>query len=97
MSADAGPNEVVTKPAATNRQGMLQRSPDGTRGHPESQTVGHFYQARRSQFRRPKQIRLLQSSRFHHLCRFISWEIEKLDERFDAFFLTAARKPLGSC
>jgi hypothetical protein len=24
--------------------------------------------------------RLLQSSRFHHLCRFISWESEELDE-----------------
>jgi hypothetical protein len=41
--------------------------------------------------------RLLQSSRFHHLCRFISWESEALDERPHALFLTAARKSLGSC
>ena len=41
--------------------------------------------------------RLLQSSRFHHLCRFISWESEELDERPHALFLTAARKSLGSC
>src|SRR5260370_6663460 len=41
--------------------------------------------------------RLLQSSRFHHLCRFISWEIEEFDERPHALFLTAARKSLGSC
>jgi hypothetical protein len=41
--------------------------------------------------------RLLQSSRFHHLCRFISWEIEELDERPHALFLTAALKSLGSC
>jgi hypothetical protein len=40
---------------------------------------------------------LLQSSRFHHLCRFISWESEELDERPHALFLTAARKSLGSC
>ena len=41
--------------------------------------------------------RLLQLSRFHHLCRFISWESEELDERPHALFLTAARKSLGSC
>ena len=41
--------------------------------------------------------RLLQSSYFDHLCRFISWESEELDERPHALFLTAARKSLGSC
>ncbi len=41
--------------------------------------------------------RLTQSSRFHHLCRFISWESEELDERPHALFLTAGRKSLGSC
>jgi hypothetical protein len=34
----------------------------------------------------------LQSSRFHHLCRFISREIEELHERPHALFLTAGRK-----
>ena len=41
--------------------------------------------------------RLLQSSRLHHLCRFISWESEEIDERPHALFLTAARKSPGSC
>jgi hypothetical protein len=41
--------------------------------------------------------RLLQSSRFHHLFRFISWEIEEHDERPHALFLTAVLKSLGSC
>ena len=40
--------------------------------------------------------RLLQSSRFHHLCRFLSWESEELDERSHACFLTAGRKSPGS-
>src|SRR6202011_165599 len=30
--------------------------------------------------REKTRARLLQSSRFHHLCRFISWESEELDE-----------------
>jgi len=37
------------------------------------------------------------SSRFHHLCRFISWESEELDERPYALFLMAGRKSLSSC
>src|SRR5690348_18401446 len=41
--------------------------------------------------------RLLGSSPFHHLCRFLSWESEELDEGPHALFLTAARKSLGSC
>jgi hypothetical protein len=35
-----------------------------------------------------------QQSRFHHLCRFISWESEELDERPHALFLTAALNAL---
>src|ERR1700756_345426 len=42
-------------------------------------------------------MRSLQSSRFHHLCCFISWESEELDECPHALFLTAARKSFGSC
>ena len=41
--------------------------------------------------------RLIQSSRFHYLCRFISWESEELDERPHALLLAGARKSLGSC
>src|SRR5260370_23666886 len=47
--------------------------------------------------RRKKFCSRLQSSHFHHLCRFISWESKELDERPHALFLTAARKSLGSC
>src|SRR5262249_36487545 len=36
--------------------------------------------------------RLLLSPPFHHLCRFLSWESEELDERPHALFLTAERK-----
>jgi hypothetical protein len=42
--------------------------------------------------REKTRARLLQSSRFHHLCRFISWESEELDECPHALFLTAARE-----
>ena len=41
--------------------------------------------------------RLLQSSRFHHPCRFICWESEELDERPHPLFLAAGRESLGSC
>src|SRR5262244_4335478 len=41
--------------------------------------------------------RLLGSSPFHYLCRFLSWESEELDEGPHALFLTGARKSLRSC
>src|ERR1700687_2377292 len=46
--------------------------------------------------RKKTRARLLQSSRFHHLCRFILGS-EELDERAHALLLAAAWKPLGSC
>ena len=39
----------------------------------------------------------LESWRFHHPCRFISWESEELDELPNALFLATGRKSLGSC